>query len=163
MRHKTIHKKALFIDEFVDKFNQIRKRKNFPYKAVGTIIKLLFQKSEFLGKGAFKNVYYISSRKKDLVLKLSKKKYLKNDMKVYNKIPKSIRNRYHAKIYWHTKYCLIQKWGNQNKISKRDKRLINLKNKLKPYDLIDIRPANVGFVDGKLKVLDALIKKKRKK
>lgn len=160
MRHKTIFEKAKFVDEFVDHYNKIRKRENFPHKAVGAVIKLLFPNSKKLGGGRFKTAFYVSSRKRDLVIKVSKTKNLKNDFKVYKRIPNSIRNRYHAKLYWKTKYCLLQKWGKVKKnLSKKDPELVQLKNRLKPYDLTDIRPANVGLVDGKLKVLDAKIKK----
>jgi|SRR3989338_4348326 len=162
MRFKKIHGKAVFIDEFIDHYRRIRKRLSFPHAAAKTIIKLLFPKSKRLGKGAFKSAYYVYSRKRDLVLKVSKTKNLKNDLKAYKKVPKTKRNRYLGKIYWHTKYCLLQKWGKKPRgLSKKDPRLIKLKKKLKYYGLTDIRPDNVCFFDGVLKAVDVSVRKRR--
>ena len=155
MAHERIRQKAEFIDQFILYYRQSRKRTRFPHKAAGQLIKLLFRKSSYLGAGAHKSAFYVPTRKKDLVLKISETKNLKNDFRVYRHIPSTIRNRYFAKMYWATTHCLLQKWAKQPEISKKDPRIIKLKKKLKLHGLTDIRPANVGFIDGKLKVLDA--------
>ncbi|MDO8647065.1 MAG: hypothetical protein Q7R70_01455 [Candidatus Diapherotrites archaeon] len=160
MRHKSIYeKKVRFIDDFVDKYIRIRHSKNFPHTAIGIVIKLLFPKSYKINKGWYKTAFYISSRKKDLVIKIGRTKNLKQDWKAYQKFPKGIRNKYFAKIYWHSKYCLLQKWGKAAKISNKDPRIIKLKEKASYYGLNDIKPANTAFFDGKLKIIDASIKK----
>jgi len=156
MRHKTIHEKALLIDKFVEFYIKTRKRKRFPHKEVGQIIRLLFPNSRKIGRGAFKTVYQISSRSRDLALKISREENIRKDIEVYNKLPKRIRNRYFAKIYWSTQYCLLQKYGKAATVPQET--IEHLKNKLKPYNLSDIRPANIRKVDGKFKIVDASAK-----
>ena len=160
VRHANIRKKAVFIDQFIDHYNRIRHRTNFPHKAAKEIISLLFPNSKPLGKGAFKTTHFITSRSRKLVLKLSRPKNIRADISAYNRVPLTLRNRYCAKIYWITRYCLLQQYANKVKnISKKDPKLLELKKKLKKYGLTDIRPDNVGFVNRKLKVFDPLAKK----
>ncbi|MCX5698181.1 MAG: hypothetical protein NTX01_00560 [Candidatus Omnitrophica bacterium] len=161
-RFKRIAQKAEFIDEFIDHYRRIRRRISFPHKAAETVIKLLFPRSKHLGRGAYKSVYYVYSQERDLVLKLSPTKNLKRDFKVYEKVPETIRNRYIAKMYWHTRYCLLQKLGKRpRKLSEKDPRLIDLKYRLKPYGLTDIRPDNVCLFKGNLKVVDANLSRRK--
>ena len=159
MRHALIHKKAQFIDKFVDNYRQIRKRTTFPHKEVGAIIHFLFPGSSYSGRGAFKTVHKISSRTKDLVLKASNKKNIRNDERTYKRLPSNIRNRYFAKVYWRTKYCLLQKFGKKSQVPLE--RLKKLKLIAKQYGLTDVRPENVRKVNGKHKIVDASISQKR--
>lgn len=167
MRHKTIWNKALFLDEFIEKYNKIRHRRAFPHNQAGIMVKLLFPESKRLGKNSyakFKRAYYVSSRTRDLVLKIGDAKNVKLDGNAYKYLPKTVRNRYFAKIYWHTKYCLLQKYGKEVKIPKNQKSKlkddINWHLRNKPYYLSDIRPDNIRQVDGTPKVIDATLKKR---
>ena len=153
MRHALIHKKAIFIDEFIDKYNRIRKRVSFPHHAVSKIIDLLFPASSYSGRGAFKTVHKISSRARDLVLKTSQRKNIRNDQRAYKRIPANIRNRYFAKVYWRTKYCLLQKYGKDANVPLETLR--KLRRIAKEHGLTDVRPANVRKVDGHFKIVDA--------
>ncbi len=159
MRHENIRKKAEFIDRFIELYRGIHKTTNFPHGATEKLILLLFPKSEHLGKGAFKTAILIRSNGKKFVLKISERRNLGKDFTAYRRIPETLRNRYVAKTYWATKHCLLQKWAKQTKISKKDPQLLELKKKLKSYGLTDIRPANVGFIDGHLKAIDISLKK----
>lgn len=156
MRHNTIHEKALLIDKFVDIYMRARKRKTFPHKEVGQMILWIFPGSRSRGRGAFKTVYQISSRERDLVLKISKEKNIKSDMEAYYQLPRTIRNRYFAKIYWNTKYCLLQKYGKAVKIS--PKVVERLKKKVKPWGLSDVRADNIRKVGGRFKIVDANVR-----
>ena len=154
MRHRTIHEKCLLIDQFVDFYMKAKKRKRFPHKEVGQVIKLLFPNSRNIGRGAFKTVHQISSRKRDLALKVSQERSIDRDLEAYNKLPSGIRNRYFAKIYWKTRYCLLQKYGKKVRVPPREIEL--LKKKVAPHGLTDVREANVRKVDGKFKIVDAI-------
>jgi len=156
VRHETIHEKALLIDKFVDIYMRAKKRKTFPHKEVGQIIHWLFPNSKSRGRGTFKTVYQISSRERDLVLKISKEKSIRNDIEAYDKLPRTIRNRYFAKVYWNTKYCLLQKYGKAVKVS--PKVVESLKRKVRSYGLCDVRADNIRKVNGIFKIVDATVK-----
>jgi len=160
MRHALIHKKAVFIDAFVDNYRKIRHRSTFPHKEVAHIIHLLFPGSSYSGRGAFKTVHRVSSRTRDLVLKTSNRRNIRNDDRAYRKLPKTIRNRYFAKVYWRTKYCLLQKFGKSSKVP--SDKLNSLKSIARKYGLTDVRPANVRKVDGKFKIVDASLSRARR-
>jgi hypothetical protein len=156
MRHSTIKEKAELIDKFAEFYMKAKRRKSFPHKEVGIIIRLLFPNSRNVGRGAFKTVYQISSRKRDLALKISREENIKNDIEVYHRLPQNIRNRYFAKIYWETRYCLLQKYGKKVKVPPQ--KIADLKERVASYRLTDVREANIRKVDGKFKIVDAIAK-----
>lgn len=160
MRHKNIHKKAKFIDNFVNHYKKIRKRSRFPHKEVKSIIHFLFQGSSYSGKGKYKTVHRVSSRAKDLVLKTSDTENIENDVLAYKKLPKGIRNRYFAKIYWTTKYCLLQRFGKRATIPQQV--LKELKSIAKEHGLTDVRLANVRKFDRRFKIVDASLSKRKR-
>jgi hypothetical protein len=160
MRHALIRKKAEFIDQFVDAYKRIRKRTSFPHKEVGSIIHFLFPGGSYSGRGAFKTVHKVSSRAKTLVLKTSHFKNITQDVRAYKKLPQTLRNRYLAKIYWRTKYCLLQKYGR--KVTMPPMELGRLKAVGKKHGLTDVRPDNVRKVDERFKIVDASVRRRRK-
>lgn len=155
-RHELIYRKAEFIDQFVDSYKRIRKRSTFPHKEVAVIVRFLFPGSSYAGRGAFATVHKVSSRARDLVLKTSVPKKTRNDERAYRRIPENIRNRYFAKVYWRTKYCLLQKYGEEADVPAA--KLAQLKAIGKKFGLSDIRPANVRKVDGLFKIVDATLR-----
>lgn len=159
MRHALIYKKAVFIDEFVDSYKKIRHRTSFPHKEVASIIHFLFPGSSYSGRGAFKTVHRVSSRTRDLVLKTSNRRNIRNDERAYRRLPSNIGNRYFAKVYWRTKYCLLQKFGKSEKGP--PERLKKLKSIARQYGLTDVRLANVRKVDGQFKIVDASLSRRR--
>lgn len=90
-----------------------------------------------------------------MVLKFSMEKNIKKDFETYTRLPPSIRNRYFAKIYWSTKYCLLQKYGKKAKVP--DDKLQQLKIVAKKYGLSDVRVANIRKVNGNFKIVDASV------
>lgn len=158
MRHERIHKRALFIDEFVDAYKKVRNRTTFPHREVGRIVHFLFPGCSYTGRGAFKTVHKVSSRARDLVLKTTNPKNIRKDKQAYMRLPPTKRNRYFAKIYWVTKYCLLQKYGKKlERIPERD--LKKLKVVAKEYGLSDVRPGNIRKIDGRFKIVDALTRR----
>ena len=149
-RHRRIYEKALFLDAFIKEYQKVRGRKTFPHKEVRILIHFLFPGSSISGRGAFKTVHKVYSRARHLVLKTSSPKNIRNDWRAYNKIPETLRNRYFAKIYWKTKYCLLQQFGTKRTVP--PKALCGLKRIAREHELTDIRPANIRKVDGHFKV-----------
>lgn len=153
MRHKRIYEKALLLDAIVRAYRRSRGRKSFPHKMVGQIIPLLFPGSRRLGRGAFKTAYRVSSTARTLVLKAARTRHIRRDLQLYKAIPGRIRNRYFAKIYWGTRHCLLQKYGDQKKVPPEIRKKLSAKGK--KLGLSDIRDDNIRWVDGQFKIVDA--------
>lgn len=154
MRHSLLNRTAQIVDRFVDTHKRVRRRRSFPHKEVSTIINMLFPGSSRKGRGAFKSVHAVYSRSRTLALKTSNPKNIRTDFRAYKRIPATIRNRYFGKIYWGTKYCLLQKYGRDAHVP--ESVLRKLKAIGKQYGLKDIRPANIRKIDGRFKIIDAL-------
>ncbi len=159
MRHALIRRKALFLDQFIDAYKRVRRRRTFPHREVQTMIRFLFPGSAFSGRGAFKTVHKVSSRERDLVLKTSNPRSLLRDERAYRRVPPTLRNRYFAKIYWRTKYCLLQKFGVARLVPPQQ--LARLKEVGERYRLTDVRPANIRRVEGAFKIVDASLSRRR--
>lgn len=153
MRHTRIYEKALLLDAIVRAYRRSRGRKSFPHKMVGQIIPLLFPGSKRLGRGAFKTAYRVSSTARNLVLKTARSRYIRRDLELYKTIPSRVRNRYFAKIYWGTKYCLLQKYGKEKNVPQKIRK--KLKAKGKEFGLSDVRDDNIRWVDRRFKIVDA--------
>jgi len=89
------------------------------------------------------------------VLKLTDRKNVSKDGKIYARVGKTLRNRYLAKVYWRTKYVILQKYGTAARIPSSE--LVRLKLFAKKYGLSDVRPDNIRKVDGMFKIVDAWI------
>jgi len=161
VRHALIHKRAVLIDHFIDAYKTARRRRSFPHKAVACIILLIFPGSAFSGRGAWKTVHKVSSRERDLVLKTSNPRRLYDDWRAYSRLPPTLRNRYFAKIYWKTKYCLLQKYGKPGRVP--PERLSKLKAVAQRHGLTDVRDSNIRMVDGIFKIVDASPAKKHRR
>jgi hypothetical protein len=113
----------------------------------------MFPDSNFEGRRAFKEVHAVHSRAHKLVLKLSHAKSTRRDWKVYQLLPRNIRNRYFAKIYWHTKYCILQKYGKKKPVPNNE--LKKLQKLGRQYGLRNIKADNVRKVGNHFKIVDA--------
>ena len=70
--------------------------------------------------GWHKIVFGINSLDQEIVLKVGAKKSIENDHRAYNRVPENQRHQLFAKIFWHTKYCLLQRYGSPAKVSQKD-------------------------------------------
>lgn len=153
MRHAKIHKLAVFLDTAIDAYKKARGRKSFPHEVVKQLVPLLFPHSVYAGKGWYKSVHKISTRTRDLVLKTGDAKYIRRDHAIFAGIRGRGRHRDFAKIYWATTYCMLQKYGKKRKVPYSE--LQRLKEEAGKRGLCDIKQANIRFVDGAFKIVDA--------
>ena len=157
MRYKKINDLVEKIIEPSIRFiKKSRQRKSMPYKDIEAIIKIFFPRTKHhkTGKGFFKHVFVIYSSKKKVALKIGRsKKHISKDCKTYLSLPKSIRNRYFAKIYWQNGLFMLQKYGKKVKVPKEESD--RLKKVGAKFRLKDIREANIMKVDNKFKIVDA--------
>jgi hypothetical protein len=89
------------------------------------------------------------------VLKLGHEEAIKTDYKALMKLPQS----YRAKTYWHTKYCMLQKYGKARRIPPKRKEL--LRSIARENGLRDAKGANIVFVDGQFRIADVNLSKRR--
>src|SRR3990172_7952406 len=142
MKHRRLRQRARFLDKFIDSYRRLRRRKTFPHKAVEQVVPFLFRGWRHEGRGAFKTVYRVTSTSRHVALKTARARHIRRDMKLYKSLPGNLRNRYFAKIYWHTKYCLLQKYGRSVKhVPSREMKI--LKRFAKDRGLCDIRKDNI--------------------
>lgn len=158
MRYKLIRRKAMQLDKFIDNYRRKKGRNTFPRTELSNVIRFVFPNSSVSGQGRYKIVHKISATSRELALKTGNKDGINNDIRIYERIPRGRRNRYFAKIYWKTKYCLLQKHGEKAPVPAGD--LARLKGIGKDYGLKDIRPANIRRVGGRFKIIDASLRKK---
>ncbi|SRR5579863_3548566 len=153
LAYSSIREKALWIDKFVDLYRASCKRKTFPRKIVRDLLKLIFPESKHLGGGAFKQSYYVSAPRRDLVLKVGRARDIERDMMTYMRLPASIRNRVFAKIYWCTSYTMLQKFGVRGRVPVSViRRLKRLGTK---YGVGDLSPRNIMKFGKSYKIVDA--------
>jgi hypothetical protein len=151
MLFEEIHKRAVLIDNFID---VNKKSFNLPMKEIDAIIRYLFPSCYVKNKGWFKTVFKVcTNEKRHVVLKIGKVESIKDDIKVYHKLPAKLRRRYFARIYWHTKYCLLQEYGESANPSVKE---VEMMRKLAlRYGISDVRKENIRLFNGKLKMVDA--------
>jgi hypothetical protein len=88
-----------------------------------------------------------------LVLKVGAKNSIENDHRAYKRVPESTRHQLFARIFWHTKYCLLQEYGFPAKVSPME--LANLRRIVYKYGISDVKADNLKRIDGQLRVIDA--------
>jgi hypothetical protein len=144
----------------IEAYMRAQNRSTFPHGAVGKILRFVFPGSRLLGRGAYKSVYRVGSNVRDLALKTSNAKNIRVEGHVYKRLPPGVRNWYFGKIYWATKYCLLQKYGTRGRIPSG--RLEKLKEIARRYGLTDVRPGNIRRIGKVFKIIDANPSRKMK-
>jgi hypothetical protein len=103
--------------------------------------------------GWHKIVFGIRSMDQKIVLKVGTKKSIENDHRTYKRIPESIRHQVFARIFWHTKYCLLQEYGFPAQVNAGELNL--LRRIVYRYGIFDVKVENLKRFDGELKIIDA--------
>ncbi len=88
-----------------------------------------------------------------IVLKVGPQKSIENDHHVYKSLPEEQRHKVFAKIFWHTKYCLLQEYGLPAKVS--PEQLTSIRREVNKYGVFDVKAENLRSIDGKLRIIDA--------
>jgi len=79
------------------------------------------------------------------VLKVSNKRSIENDHRAYKRLPESIRHQLFARIFWHTKYCLLQEYGFSVHVT--GEQLAYVRRVVYKYGVYDIKAENLKIVD----------------
>jgi len=155
MKFKSIFRKARVIDSLIEQYIKSTNALIITLDAFGDIVQRQFPEFTLTGRGAHKVTFTVHYNEQTLVLKVGKKDTIENDHRVYKLLPRRVRHAYHARIFWHTKHCLLQEYGVETEVSEDE--LNVLRTIMGRYGLIDIRCDNIRKVNGRLKVVDANI------
>ncbi len=103
--------------------------------------------------GWHKIVFGIHSTDQRIVLKVGAKKSIENDHRAYKRVPENQRHQLFARIFWHTKYCLLQEYGSPATVTQKE--LDSLRGIVYKYGIFDVKADNLKRIDGELKIIDA--------
>ena len=80
-------------------------------KNLEQIVLMIFPDARLSNFGLHKLVFRLRHKSHELALKIGKSEAIELDHKAYKQMPTSIRHVYFARVFWHTKYCLLQEYG----------------------------------------------------
>ncbi len=103
--------------------------------------------------GWHKIVFGIHSIDQKIVLKVGPKNSIENDHRAYKRVPENMRHKVFARIFWHTKYCLLQEFGYPAIVSQDE--LTRLRKIVYRYGVFDVKADNLKMIDGQLRIIDA--------
>jgi hypothetical protein len=153
LKYKDLHHAARHIDHLID---HSMPSKNAPFISQSSLESLItcnFPDLFMTSQGWHKLVFGSHNAGNTVVLKVGPKKTIENDHHAYKRVPEKQRHQYFARIYWHTKYCLLQQYGLRAHVS--PEQLRELRQAVYKYGIFDIKPENLRLIDGKLKIIDA--------
>lgn len=152
---RSLYYKAKVIDRLIDRNYNPDRQHAISLKDVGDAVAKLFP--EFIPKGGgwHKVIFEVHSGSNILVFKIGRRTTIEYDHRAYNRLPTSIRRDYFARIFWHTRYCLLQEYGEETQVSEAE--LSQLRAIGEKFGLLDIDCSNIRRVDGRVKIIDANI------
>ena len=117
MKFKSLHEKAKHTDNFIDDYIKTKETSFVPMGTLQEIVSTIFPDCIMLNFGLHKLVFHLRHKSHELALKIGKHEAIEVDHKAYKQMPKSLRHVYFARIFWHTKYCLLQEYGVEAEVS----------------------------------------------
>ena len=88
-----------------------------------------------------------------VVLKVGPKKSIENDHQAYKRVPEHMRHIFFARIFWHTKYCLLQEYGTPANVTPQQ--LNCVRQAIYKYGIFDVKADNLRWINGELRIIDA--------
>ena len=155
MKFKSLYEKAKAIDKLIDNYIKNKVTSFVPMATLQEVVPTIFPDCFMVNFGLHKLVFHVRHKSHELVLKIGKHEAIEADHKTYKQLPKNLRHAYFARVFWHTKYCLLQEYGVEAEVSELE--LGQLRNIASEYGLLDITCDNIRKVNGNLKIIDASI------
>ncbi len=153
MEYKELHHEAKHIDRLIDaRINQT----GAPFPAreeVENVLSKNYPDFYVENCGWHKIVFRNRSFDHKVVLKIGPKRSIENDHRVYKRVPERVRHRFFARIFWHTKYCLLQEYGLPAKAT--PEQLTCVRDAVYKYGIFDVKSDNLRWINGELKIVDA--------
>lgn len=153
MKFKSLHEKAKLVDDLIDDYRETKGTSFVPMGNLEKIVTAVFPDAVLANFGLHKLVFHLKHKAHELVLKTGKAQAIEMDHKAFKQLPVSLRHVYFARIFWHSKYCLLQEYGVEAEASAEG--LAQLRAIASKYGLLDITCDNIRSVNGNLKIVDA--------
>ena len=155
MKFKSLHEKAKLVDNRIDEYIRKEGTSFPPMKNLQEIVLNIFPEASKANFGLHKIVFHLWHKSHELALKVGKSQTIELDHKAYKQMPRNLRHVYFARVFWHTRYCLLQEYGIETIVSAQE--LAQIRAIAYEYDLLDITCDNIKVVNGTLKIIDASI------
>jgi hypothetical protein len=153
VKFKTLHEKAKHLDDLIDDYIKTKHSGFVPFRSLEEIVVSVFPDAIKADFGLHKLVFRLNHKSHVLALKVGKADSVELDHKAYKQLPQAQRHIYFARIFWHTKYCLLQEYGAEAEASAEG--VAQLRAIAGKYGLLDITCDNIRSINGNLKIVDA--------
>ncbi|MCW3996502.1 MAG: hypothetical protein NWE98_10210 [Candidatus Bathyarchaeota archaeon] len=153
MKYKSLHHTAKHIDRLIDETIKSKKIVFLTQNELKDLILNQYPYFYVASMGWHKIVFGNCSVDRKIVLKVGNQKSIENDHRVYKRVPENVRHKFFAKIYWHTKYCLLQEYGLPAHVTAEQ--LNRIRREVYKYGIIDVKAENLKNIDGTIKIIDA--------
>jgi hypothetical protein len=153
LKYRELHHEAKHIDRLIDAELNARGGLFLAQEQLKMIILTNYCEFYIESSGWHKVVFGNRAIDHKAVLKVGPKKSIELDHRAYKRVPERVRHRFFARIFWHTKYCLLQEYGIKANVTKEQ--LTCVRQAIYKYGIFDIKADNLRWVEGELKVIDA--------
>ena len=153
MKFKSLHEKARLLDSLIDEYIKAEGTSFVPMHKLQEMVATAFPDAVMVNFGLHKLVFHLKHKSHDLALKVGKPQAVELDHRAYRQMPPTLRHTYFARVFWHTKYSLLQEYGVKAEVTQQQ--LLQLRVMAGKYGLLDITCDNIRKVDGNLKIIDA--------
>ncbi len=153
MKFKSLHERAKLLDDIIDAYLKSQRSAFVPMDELRNIVPMMFPRTTMESYGIHKLVFRVRHKSHELALKIGKEEDIEKDHKAYKQLPSKYRQVYFAKMFWHTKYCLLQEFGVEVDVTPQE--LVQLRSIASRFGLLDISCDNIRNINGYLKIIDA--------
>lgn len=153
MKFEEIHHEAKHIDRLIDLNIHAKGTSFLTTDELQTIILTVYPDYYVESCGWHKIVFRHKKLNHKVVLKVGSKKSIENDHQAYKRVPKHMRHIFFARIYWHTKYCLLQEYGTPAEVTPQQ--LNCVRQAIYKYGIFDVKVDNLRWINGELRIIDA--------
>ncbi len=153
MKYRELHHEAKHIDRLIDADTCPRWCVFLSSEELEKLISKNYPDFYFESSGWHKVVFGNRTIDHKVVLKVGPKKSIELDHRAYKRVPEHVRHRFFARIFWHTKYCLLQEYGVKATVTKEQ--LTCVRQAIYKYGIFDVKADNLRWINGELKVIDA--------
>jgi hypothetical protein len=153
LKYKPLHETARRIDHLIDHHMHTNHSTLIAQEELRGLVPKNFPDLYVRGFGWHKIVFGSRSVDGKVVLKVGARRVIENDHRAYKVVPEHLRHQVFARIFWHTKYCLLQEYGYPARVSVEE--LTRIRRVVYRYGVFDVKAENLRRVGGELKIIDA--------
>ena len=153
MEYPELHHQAKHIDRLIDENIHAKRTVFLTTDQLQTIVVKVCPDFYVEDRGWHKIVFRHRRVDKNVVLKIGPQQSIENDHRTYKRVPHRIRHQIFARLFWHTKYCLLQEYGDPADVSAEQ--LSCIRRLIYRFGIFDVKADNLRKIEGDLKIIDA--------